>query len=173
MNTSRRTVAFFAASIAALTLAVAACTPPSTTPAPTTSSTTTTSTVPAGPAVTVTPTSGLSSTDATITVTGRGFNPAGTGIYVAFGPKRADFSTNAANYQVVKWVWATPSGSPGQAKLQADGSFSVVLDGIDATYTDGNGTAVNCAVDACQVLTFAAHGSTNRSQDTFTPVSFG
>ena len=158
MISTRRTTAAIAAAIALVVTLAAACVPPTTPPA-------------GGPTVTVTPSSGLAANDASVTITGEGFNPAGFGIYVAVGPKRADFSTNAGNYQVVKWVWANPSGSAGQAKLEADGSFSVAV-GVDATYTDGNGNAVDCRVDQCQVLTFAAHGSTDRSQDTFTPVSF-
>lgn len=131
---------------------------------------------PAAPAVTVTPASGIDPQGATATVAGAGFDPdaaGGNGIYVAFGPKNdADYWVNARRYLSVKWVnrrVGAPSDS--QDVLNADGTFQTTL-AVAATYTDGNGDAVDCTAVQCYVLTFAAHGSTDRSQDTFTPVTF-
>lgn len=125
---------------------------------------------PAGPAVTVTPSSGVDPSGATVTVEGAGFNASangGVGIYVAFGPKHdADYWTNAGYYKSVKWV-----RQGGTDTLNADGTFSTTL-AVSATYTDGNGAAVDCTAVQCYVLTFAAHGAADRSQDTFTPVTF-
>lgn len=121
---------------------------------------------PSGPAVTVTPVSDMDPDGATVTVTGSGFNPAGAGIYVVFGPKRADYWTNAAYYKSAKWVRAG-----GADALNPDGTFSTTLE-VSATYTDGTGTAVDCNATPCYVLTFAAHGSADRSQDTQTGIAF-
>ncbi|MEV0396325.1 HtaA domain-containing protein [Polymorphospora rubra] len=131
---------------------------------------------PAGPAVTVTPATGVDPAGTTATVTGSGFDPQaanGNGIYVAFGPKNdADYWVNSRRYKSVKWVnknVTTPGG--GQDILNADGTFDTTLE-VAARYTDGNGNEVDCTAVQCYILTFAAHGSADRSQDTFTPVSF-
>ncbi len=57
-------------------------------------------------------------------------------------------------------------------ECEADGSFTVTLTGISARYTDGNGRTVDCLVETCYVITMAAHGVADRSQDTFTPIAF-
>ncbi|XTZ18422.1 HtaA domain-containing protein [Micromonospora echinospora] len=129
---------------------------------------------PGTPSVTVTPSSAVDPAGATLTVTGSGFDAdanGGVGFYVAFGPKTAEFWTNARPYKPVKWVHKAASSSGGQAKLNADGTFSTTLD-VLPTYTDGNGGPVDCTATQCYVLTFAAHGSTDRSQDTATPITF-
>jgi hypothetical protein len=121
---------------------------------------------PSGPAVTVTPSSGVDPAGGTLAVTGSGFNPAGAGIYVVFGPKHDDYWANAAYYQQAKWVRAG-----GADPLNPDGTFGTTL-AVSATYTDGTGASVDCRTVQCYVLTFAAHGSADRSQDTSTPIAF-
>lgn len=125
----------------------------------------------AGPELTVSPATGAAPAGQTLTVNGSGFTANALGVYVAFGPKSADYHTNAGNYQKTKWVRTGATPSAGQDTLKADGTFSTTLD-ISASYTDGNGNAVDCLKTQCYVLTFAAHGSTDRSQDTFVPVKF-
>ena len=135
-------------------LSFAAVTPPTTTP-----------TTPAGAKVTAAPSVGLDPTGATVTASGTGFTVAGSGIYVGVGPKSAmddaAWFANADYFTAVKWVRA----------INADGSFSQVLSGVKSTFTS-NGTAVDCTVVECGIYTFAAHGSTDRSNDTYTPVTF-
>ncbi|QFG22379.1 hypothetical protein [Actinomadura sp. WMMB 499] len=130
----------------------------------------------AGPATTVAPAADADPAGQDIQVTGTGFDPDinnGFGVYVAFGPKNGDdWYLNANAYQATKWVHKNASGSGGQAKMNADGTFDVTLAGITAQYTDGDGNAVDCLVTQCYVLTFAAHGSPDRGQDTATPVTF-
>lgn len=129
----------------------------------------------AGPGVTVSPTSGLDpAAKATLKVSGSGFNATGNnkfGVYVAFGPKNADYATNASAFLAAMWVHPGASGGE-QAEMTADGRFSTTLSGITAQYTDGSGKAVNCLVTLCYVITIAAHGLPDRSQDTFTPITF-
>ncbi|HEX2312311.1 MAG TPA: WxL domain-containing protein [Thermomonospora sp.] len=129
-----------------------------------------------GPATTVTPSTQADPAGQDIRVTGSGFDPNknnGFGVYVAFGPKRGDdWYLNANAFQATKWVHKNASGSPSQVKMNADGTFDLTLSGIKAQYTDGDGNAVNCLTTQCYVLTFAAHGSPDRSQDTATPVTF-
>ncbi|MFI6587542.1 hypothetical protein [Embleya sp. NPDC050493] len=127
------------------------------------------------PGLAVTPATGADPAGQTFTVTGTGFDPVrdgGNGIYVAFGPKNADWNTNPAPYQATKWVRTNPAASPGQAKLNADGSFTLTLDGMKAKYKNKDGVEFDCSVTTCHVVTFAAHGSPDRSQDTFLPVAF-
>ncbi|RIV39117.1 HtaA domain-containing protein [Micromonospora radicis] len=130
---------------------------------------------PATPTVTVNPSAALDTEGATVTVTGSGFDPdanGGVGVYVAFGPKGDNHWTNSRPYKPVKWVHKNASSSAAQVKLDADGSFSTTLD-LVPSYIDGNGDPVDCTVTQCYVLTFAAHASSDRSQDTFTPITFG
>ncbi|MFI7024012.1 HtaA domain-containing protein [Micromonospora sp. NPDC049900] len=129
---------------------------------------------PATPSVTVDPSAALDPEGTSVTVTGSGFDPdanGGVGVYVAFGPKVDNHWTNSRPYKPVKWVHKNASSSAAQVKLAADGTFSTTLD-LVPSYTDGNGDTVDCTVTQCYVLTFAAHASSDRSQDTFTPVTF-
>ena len=123
----------------------------------------------------VTPSSGLPASGATVSVSGSGFDSAGNngvGIYVVFGPKRANFHQDANAFATAKWVHkGGASGGAGQALLSDSGSFSVTLQ-VKAQYTDGNGVEVDCLKTPCYILTMAAHGVADRSQDTFTRVTF-
>ncbi|GGM18773.1 HtaA domain-containing protein [Micromonospora yangpuensis] len=128
----------------------------------------------AGAAVDVTPDSGLDPAGATITVRGSGFDPDannGAGIYVSFGPKVDEHWTNSGVLQVTKWVNRTNEPTEARDRLNADGTFHTTLP-ISAVYTDRNGDRVDCTAVQCYVITFAARGSADRSQDTFTPVTF-
>ncbi|WP_432897277.1 HtaA domain-containing protein [Micromonospora matsumotoense] len=127
-----------------------------------------------GPAVGVTPATGLDPAGATITVTGSGFDPeanGAAGIYVSFGPKVDEHWTNAGVLQVTKWVNKTNEPTEARDRLNADGTFRTTLP-ISAVYTDRTGTRVDCTAVQCYVITFAARGAADRSQDTFTPVTF-
>ncbi|MFG1780090.1 HtaA domain-containing protein [Micromonospora sp. NPDC049051] len=129
---------------------------------------------PARPAVTVTPPGGLDPSGATITVEGSGFDPAANGaagIYVSFGPRVDEHWANAGVLQVTKWVNATNEPTEARDRLHADGTFRTTLP-ISAVYTDRTGNRVDCTAVQCYVITFAARGSADRSQDTFTPVTF-
>ncbi|SCL72379.1 HtaA domain-containing protein [Micromonospora peucetia] len=129
---------------------------------------------PARPAVVVTPSGGLDPSGATITVEGSGFDPAANGaagVYVSFGPRVDEHWVNAGVLQVTKWVNAANEPTEARDKLNADGTFRTTLP-ISAVYTDGTGKRVDCTAVQCYVITFAARGSADRSQDTFTPVTF-
>ncbi|MDQ1711061.1 MAG: hypothetical protein QOE45_511 [Frankiaceae bacterium] len=130
----------------------------------------------AAPRVTVLPwTTGLDPAGQALTVRGSGFDPTangGVGIYVVFGPKGADYSTNADRYEAAKWVRTAAFGGAGQSELRSDGTFEVTLPGLKAKYLDANDRLVDCYRDGCQVMTFTAHGIPDRGNDTFTPVSF-
>jgi hypothetical protein len=125
-----------------------------------------------GPSVTVAPTGTLPAGAATLTVTGTGFDPAGNGIYVVFGPvvPAPTYYMDPSIYGSFKWVHAGANESPAEAPLAADGSFSTTID-VTSTFSSA-GTPVDCSVDACAVITFAAHGSPDRTQDTCTQVAF-
>ncbi|MGW9207670.1 hypothetical protein ACWGR4_11830 [Embleya sp. NPDC055664] len=121
-----------------------------------------------GVKLTVTPSTGLDPAGASITVKGSGYAAgSGNGIYVVFGPKEADWTTNAGNYGASKWIKAY--GADG---VDPDGTFSVTLTDVKAAYKNGAGKDVDCLKTACYVLTMAAHGSPDRSQDAFVKVAF-
>ncbi|WP_025156289.1 HtaA domain-containing protein [Leifsonia aquatica] len=127
---------------------------------------------PTGPTIVASPASGIAPVAGTTTATGSGFSTTGTGFYIGVGPKsakdNADWFTNASYYQGVKW--ATTAGTYG-AKINADGTVSIALSGLKRVFTS-NGAGVDCAAVECGVFTFAAHGSADRSQDTYTPIAF-
>ncbi|MBO9570075.1 MAG: HtaA domain-containing protein [Cellulomonas iranensis] len=110
-----------------------------------------------------------------LTVRGTGFAAAaaGPGLYVAVGPKVGDrWYADASRFQQAKWVSArTTAETATTAPLAADGSFTVHLTGVASTFT-GGGTTYDHATTPFQVLTMAAHGSSDRSFDTATPLSF-
>ncbi|TDC97219.1 hypothetical protein E1285_04330 [Actinomadura sp. 7K507] len=125
--------------------------------------------------VRVSPTSGLDPGGQTITVRGSGFDAAKNnkfGVYVVFGPRNADWVTNSNGFLAAKWVHpGGAGGGGGQAPMSASGGFSVSLS-VKAKYTDGDGKKVDCLRTQCYVITMAAHGVPDRSQDSFTPVRF-
>ncbi|QXJ22335.1 hypothetical protein AGRA3207_003321 [Actinomadura graeca] len=125
-------------------------------------------------AVRVSPTSGVNPAGQTVTVSGSGFDADrnnGFGVYVVFGPRRADWVTDSNAYLAARWVHRGASGSGGQAPMSSSGGFSVSLS-VKAKYTDGSGRKVDCLKTQCYVMTMAAHGVPDRSQDTATPIRF-
>ncbi|MFC4055289.1 hypothetical protein ACFOY4_36850 [Actinomadura syzygii] len=123
--------------------------------------------------VRVSPSSGLDPAGQTVAVRGSGFDPARNnrfGVYVVFGPRGSDWATNSNAYLSATWVHPGGSGG-GQAPMSASGGFSVSLT-VKAKYTDGDGRKVDCLKTPCYVITMAAHGTPDRSQDTFTPITF-
>lgn len=133
---------------------------------------------PATPQVVVSSTTLQADGTSDITVTGTGFTAAadGTvpGIYVAVGPKSGDtWYLDAAKFQYAKYVRTSGPATETAtgAKLQADGTFTVTFQDVAPVYTKG-GTTYDAATTPLHVLTFAAQGSTNRSLDTDTPLTF-
>lgn len=128
-----------------------------------------------GPVVTVEPVGPLPLGAQTITVSGQGFDPVGNhgnGVYVVYGPitPAPGYYLDASVYAAFKWVHPTGQASGAEALLAADGSFSTTLD-IPSSFTTQTGV-VDCAAVDCAVITFGAHGSQDRSQDTCTLVRF-
>lgn len=124
------------------------------------------------PGVVVTPHTGIDPDAGVLTLTGTGFASIGSGIYLGVGPKAAlndpKWFQNAAYFQAT--AWASGAGTAGP-KIQSDGSFTATLNGVKQSFTS-HGRTVDCATEECGVFTFAAHGSTDRSQDTYTPIAF-
>ena len=137
------------------------------------------------PVVSVTPATGANPAGQALPVSGSNVSTTangGIGIYVAFGPDPAtlppDKSVNPAYYQNVAWTHPSPAEpAPRRTRtLEPDGTFSYNLtqgDGspITAVYTTSTGT-YDCTQIECGIVTFTAHGVPDRTQDTFTPVSF-
>ncbi len=125
-----------------------------------------------GASIVVEPAGPLPASGGTLTVTGTGFTPAGNGVYVVFGPitPAPGYYMDPSLYGAFKWVHAGAADTPATAPLAADGSFSTTL-AVQAALTTPAGP-VDCGAVACGVITFAAHGSPDRSQDTCVAVSF-
>lgn len=94
-----------------------------------------------------------------ITISGSGFKTTGNGIYVAVGEKSKFSTTNADAFATAAYVRTSD--------MSADGSFSTTLQ-VEAVTA-----AANCLDNDCAVFTMAAHGSSDRSQDTVTDLSVG
>lgn len=137
--------------------------PPTTSPPPTTqppvTQPPTTSKPPAGngPSVSLDRSSGLNAGGDTITVRGSGFSGGGAGIYVGLAQKNLYSSTDASVFQDAKFVKSSDMSS---------GAWSVTLS-VNSAVPGGD-----CLANSCAVYTLAAHGSSDRSQDTVTDVSF-
>ncbi|TQF67040.1 hypothetical protein FK531_15790 [Rhodococcus spelaei] len=134
--------------------------PPSTTTAPTTTAPSTTTPTPApdnGPTVNADRTSGLNPAGDTITVSGQRFSTSGTGIYIGVAQMSRYSTTDASVFQDAKFV--KPADMPG-------GSWSTTLN-VSSTFAGSD-----CMANACAVYTLAAHGSSDRSQDTVTRITF-
>ena len=94
-----------------------------------------------------------------ITVSGTGFKTSGNGIYVAVAEKNKFSTTNADAFSAAEFVRTS--------QMSSDGSFSTTLN-VEAVTS-----AANCVENDCALYTFAAHGSSDRSQDTATNLSVG
>ncbi|NKR91707.1 hypothetical protein GS483_06200 [Rhodococcus hoagii] len=109
------------------------------------------------PQVTASKTTNIAAAGETITVTGSGFSGAGDGIYVGLVQDDKFSATDAAAWMTTKWLRSTDI---------VGGSWSAAID-VEALK---NGS--DCLVNTCSIYTIAAHGSSDRSQDTKTPVTF-
>lgn len=126
-----------------------------------------------GVSVDVEPVGPLPAGGTTLTVTGQGFATTGNGIYVVFGPitPAPGYYSDPSLYGAFKWVFVGGTDTPATASLAEDGSFSTTLE-VTSPFTTPAGE-VDCSVTTCAVITFAAHGSPDRSQDTCLPLLVG
>ena len=111
------------------------------------------------PAVSLSTTELNPSGSTSITVSGTGFKTSGNGIYVAVAEKNKFSTTNADAFSAAEFVRTS--------QMSSDGSFSTTLN-VEAVTS-----AANCVENDCALYTFAAHGSSDRSQDTATDLSVG
>jgi hypothetical protein len=133
---------------------------------------------PGTPTLAASPTTGLSATGpTTIGVTGSGFDANAElfghrrGVYLVYGPRPADFRTNANGYGAVKWVRPGGTASESGDAMSSTGGFATTLT-VNPTYADGAGNTVDCTVTQCYLMTMAAHGDPDASQDTVVALSF-
>jgi hypothetical protein len=134
----------------------------------------------AGPTVKVTPSVNVTRAGRTFLIQGSGFSTTannGFGVYVTFGPKPSlhpsDWSTNIAYYQAS--VWVHPTGATNTATnrpMNPDGSFLFTLTNANGSPLTPIYGTTDCTKIPCGVLTMAAHGVPDRSQDSFRPVIF-
>ncbi|TJZ81147.1 hypothetical protein FCG67_00345 [Rhodococcus oryzae] len=108
--------------------------------------------------VTLSKSRGLKVEGDTITIAGTGFSGSGPGIYAGLIQDDKFSTTDAGAWMTTAFI--TPN------KI-TNGAWSVTMD-VMAVKGDSD-----CTKNACSVYTIAAHGSSDRSQDSQTPVSFG
>lgn len=127
----------------------------------------------AGPNLKVSATNNLDPKGQNLTIDGSGYSSTkngAVGIYVVMGPKRKDGTSNADVYQDAAWVSVAGIGGP---PMRADGSFKgVTFEGLKAKYADSEGKVIDCYKEQCYIMSIAAHGSADRSQDFSVPIHF-
>ena len=133
--------------------------PAATAPSPSTGGTPAATASAHGPSVTLSTNQIAASGVTSITVTGTGFATTGPGIYVGVAEKAKFSHTDASAFGAVNYVKTSEMG--------ADGSFTTIVD-VEPVFAAGN-----CIDNACALFTFAAHGSSDRSQDTVTDLVVG
>lgn len=133
-------------------------------------------------AVALSKATGIAPGGETVTINGSGFDPT-QGIYVQYCVQPTGALGSAAGRAArcrpdqhapnTYWVHSPTFGSPDEAPLNADGSFSVQFL-LEPSFTASGGDVVDCSATQCGVFTRRDHngGSTDYSQDTFTPVAF-
>jgi hypothetical protein len=136
------------------------------------------------PVISVNPSTGANAAGQALQVSGSNVSTSanmGFGIYVSIGPNPAtlpaDWTTNPNYFQTTAWTHPGGTGTATNKNLEADGTFAFNLtrangSPITAVYTTPNGT-FDCTQIQCGIVTLTAHGVPDRSQDTFTPVTFG
>jgi hypothetical protein len=122
----------------------------------------------AAPGLSVSPGSGVAA-GATVSVSGSGYSATannGVGIYVAWCKLVPQYWVSADNCGDARWVHVGGGGA-GQAVMTAGGSFNTSLTLAAAV------AGAECTVPGvCKVVTMAAHGSSDRSQDAVVGVAF-
>lgn len=122
------------------------------------------------PDVAVTPNKDLSPTgENKLKVSGSNFKafapPSHFGVYVAVGKAGLfdveGFHLKSELFTAVDYV----------SSIGSDGQFSTEIT-LKKPVFDADGDEVDCTATECGVYTWAAHGSTDRSQDTYTPIAF-
>jgi hypothetical protein len=112
-------------------------------------------------------------------VKGTGFSATangGLGIYVAFGPKPslrpADWFSNIAHYQTAVWVHPGGTGTATNKPMNPDGTSQFTLTNGDGSPIQPTYGKTDCTRIQCGIVTMAAHGSSDRSQDSFRAVIY-
>ncbi|RVW09803.1 hypothetical protein EGT67_10150 [Prescottella agglutinans] len=114
---------------------------------------------PSGPAVTASKTANIAAAGEDVTISGTGFDgaAAGTGLYVGIIQDDKWSPTDASAWGAQTFV--RPTAIVG-------GAWSTTLN-IKAIQG-----GADCVANTCSIYTVMAHGSTDRSQDTRTPITF-
>jgi hypothetical protein len=133
----------------------------------------------AAPAVNVNPATNANPSGQTFAISGSGFSATangGLGVYVAFGPNPiynpSDWFNNISHYQTAVWVHPGGTGTNTNKNMNANGTFSFTMVKADGSPLTAQYGSTDCQAIQCGIVTMAAHGSTDRSQDSFTAVSF-
>lgn len=71
----------------------------------------------------------------------------------------------------MKWVRPGGTASADGDAMSSIGGFATTLT-VSPTYVDATGRTVDCTVIQCYLMTFAAHGDPDTSQDTAVALSF-
>lgn len=133
----------------------------------------------AGPGVTAAPSINIARQGTSFVIKGSGFSATarnGFGVYVAFGPKPAllpaDWFERIELYQAAVWVHPGGTGTATNKPMNADGTFQFTLTNADGSPIQPTYGSTDCTRVQCGMITMAAHGSSDRSQDSFRPIIY-
>lgn len=101
----------------------------------------------------------------TISIAGSNYSADGPGVYVGVGPEGIfdtdDFHTRADFFDKVDFV----------NDIDDSGDFTRDIS-LSSPIIESAGEEINCLETQCGIYTIAAHGSSDRSQDTYQPIVF-
>jgi hypothetical protein len=133
----------------------------------------------AGPTVTAAPSINIARQGTSFVIKGSGFSATangGLGVYVAFGPKPslhpADWFKSIEHYQAAVWVHPGGTGTATNQPMNANGTFSFTLTNADGSPIQPTYGKTDCTRVQCGIVTMAAHGSTDRGQDSFRAIVY-
>ncbi|MGO1959863.1 MAG: hypothetical protein ACTH1B_02350 [Yaniella sp.] len=98
-----------------------------------------------------------------------------TGVDYIYVPD-TEAKDNAGYQRFVTFPGSGTASAANGGELKADGTWSLTMRTPGAKFRafdrDGNAQEVDCTQETCGIITIGAHGVSNASNETFTPVSF-
>jgi hypothetical protein len=133
----------------------------------------------AGPGVTAAPSINIARQGTSFVIKGSGFSATangGIGVYVAFGSKPslhpADWFNRIERYQAAVWVHPRGTGTTTNKTMNPNGTFQFTLTNGDGSPIQPTYGSTDCTRIQCGIVTMAAHGSSDRSQDSYRAIVY-
>lgn len=109
------------------------------------------------PSLTATPATGLDQGQ-TVAITGSGFSPAGTGVYVSqVALIDGEIVTPPpVSPNIMQWIRAASLGGSGITLLGANGSFETPIV-VSRAFKADSGATIDCMVEQCEIIAWRGH----------------